>query len=154
MKRKQKDASKIKPLLWFSLVILVLSISFTVITLFEIRSYSRPFETIVIEAEATVEEGRVGFDVTSDGLKFGKIPPGAYAEKNTLITNSKPHAAYARISCEGSICEMLRPSIEEIILMPGESIPVKFTSHAEKNQAPGVYTGKAIIEFYKIMDER
>ncbi|HDP74177.1 MAG TPA: hypothetical protein ENN46_04475 [Candidatus Woesearchaeota archaeon] len=152
--KNSKRITKIRPLLFISLVVLVLSLAFTIRTFIEINSYSKPFESETLEAEVTIAYDRIGFDVSSDGLRFGKVVPNSFAEKNTVITNNNAFPVYIKITCEGAICELMNSSLQEAVLLPRETVSVRFVVEAKEEHEKGEYAGRIRVEYYKVFEPR
>ena len=77
-------------------------------------------------------------------LNFGKIPENLTVRKYISLTNQENVKVLVKVKVFGNISKIITPSVEKIILGPGENFQVEITANTT-NRCPGFYDGEIDI---------
>ncbi|VVB68467.1 Uncharacterised protein [Candidatus Norongarragalina meridionalis] len=89
----------------------------------------------------------MGFNVGTDALWFGRVPPGAAGSRDLTVAN---HFAYPRdveIRAEGNITQWITAAPSSFSLNPNEGQIVDVSVEVPRNATPAEYDGTLIILF-------
>jgi hypothetical protein len=91
-----------------------------------------------------VREGAAGFDVGTDAMHFGALPPGTSGSRRLIITPSAN--VHLVIAFSGNGSEHLFAAPNNIDLATGEQVQVNFTATIPDDTKQGNYAG--IVKMY------
>jgi hypothetical protein len=131
-------------LLAASILILIFSVVIFLIVL-KMNSFSLERREIPISLEVS---DRVGFDVNSSALTFGKITPGGSSTRNLILENNYGFPIKLKIEIEGNVLKFL--SFEKVVFIDSrETKKIIFSAVIPGDEKFGKYSGKVIITIKK-----
>ena len=86
----------------------------------------------------------LGISTETNRLNFGKIPENLTVRKYISLTNQENVKVLVKVKVFGNISKIITPSVEKIILGPGENFQVEITANTT-NRCPGFYDGEIDI---------
>ena len=140
MKRKQKS----RPHLLLAILVCVLLVA----VLWWAWS-ERVIAEQIIPITLTVEQNVVGFNVDTEGLFFGTIPPRGKITRTIVITNNEKIPLRATFFVEGNVSRFVSAKTTSPIVEPHNTTSVNVTATVSPDAAQGNYTGSFIIQFKK-----
>ena len=117
----------------YFIISLVLFISLLLVLYFN-------FDVQTIEFDLVVGQ-HIGFNLDTDKLHFGTIPPGNYADRDISLTSTKK--SKITIIIEG--VDFIQPSINNFLILPGEKKTITLIVSVPGNAKQHVYEGKIKI---------
>ncbi|MDD5416594.1 MAG: hypothetical protein PHU12_01310 [Candidatus Aenigmarchaeota archaeon] len=91
-----------------------------------------------------------GFNVDTDAIYFGTMPPGGSGQRDITIKNIENHSIKVTILTGGNISEWVSTIDNRFILEPNEERNTTLTVKIPKDAEYGNYTGIAKIRLKKI----
>ena len=92
---------------------------------------------------------KIGFNVGSDALYFGKTMPGGSSKRNVNLENNFDFPVLVSIKTYGSITGMVTVSDNDFILRPGEKKGIIY--YVNGGSSPeGNYTGTTRVVFKRV----
>jgi hypothetical protein len=108
-------------------------------------------EIVVHKMHLTIGESP-GFDVTTELIEFGRVPPIGSAKK-TLILNNRETTKLVHITATGKLKNLVQVSENNFIMHPGESKDLGVLAIVPADAKYGEYNGKLRIKFTEVEDE-
>ncbi len=90
-----------------------------------------------------------GFNVATDALWFGKIPPGGTSERIVNLKNFNPESRTATLYFFGDLAEWVDAGEKKILLGPNESKEVRVVARVPEDAPFGYRGGFMLIVFKK-----
>ena len=94
---------------------------------------------------------KVGINVDSDAIYFGKVYPGGGSYRKIKITNNFEIPLQAEIKLEGNITPFVSVSQNNFIIEPGQSEDMTFYAKTKTNSLYGNYTGNATVYYTRVL---
>lgn len=112
--------------------------------------YAIPTQVTKLKADLEIVEAKhIKFNVDTDAIHFGGVPPGGFAEKKITVTAQKRSKAYVYVNSD--LTKWITITPEEFQLMPGESKEITITVYVPKNATKGTYEFEIAIAFFRIL---
>lgn len=92
---------------------------------------------------------RVGFDMRSDSLSYGMLPPEGAGTRDVLVTNDFQHDVSLNIMAESSISGFIEAPESPYIVPAGKNASIPITIRIPSNASFRNYSGKIYFIFYK-----
>jgi len=92
---------------------------------------------------------KVGFDLRTDFLSYGTLPPEGVATRDILVNNSFPYDVSLNIMAEKSISDFIESSGNPYIIPAGTNASIPITIKVPADTQFGNHTGKVYLIFYK-----
>ena len=89
---------------------------------------------------------KIGFNLDSDAMHFGKMPSGGSSERFIVLKNNRNRSVGIRIYGQGEISKYMLVEENEFFLGPGESRKIRFAVMAPNTITTNGVDGKIIIE--------
>jgi hypothetical protein len=89
----------------------------------------------------------VGFNLNTDAIHFGKVPPGQDAIKTVTLTNLKPYPRTADIVATGQLGAWVTTDEPRVTIPEHSNRSINLTLHAPQDSSFGVYTGTLNVEW-------
>ena len=109
--------------------------------------FSRPLEIRYLEVSFIVGD-KMGFDLNSSSLTFGRVLPGSAGVKTTLIENNYNFPVKVKVLISKELSDFVS-SDSNIVILPGETTNLDFNLILPKDIYFGNYSGNLIFEFRK-----
>jgi len=134
----------------YILYLTFVSLAVLILSLYSWSSYYRSIYQIQKFAMDVYIKNELGFDVGSDAIHFGYVPPGGKAMKNVNITVDDVRTLVT-IESEGNISGFMRLSDNDFILEPYETRKVEVSAVIPKStQLNKYYNGTLMVILRKI----
>jgi hypothetical protein len=93
----------------------------------------------------------LGFNVGTEAVWFGKVPPGASADRTITLNNKNGEARLASLYFFGDLAKWVSIDVgaTRIVLAPDESRPIKLTASVPEDAPFGVLDGWVVVVFRK-----
>ena len=92
---------------------------------------------------------RMGFNVDTEALYFGKNYPGGVSRRETVLKNNYGFPVYISAKITGNVSGFVSVSDNNFILMPDETKSLTFYLKTGKETPRGEYMGEAKMCFYR-----
>jgi hypothetical protein len=135
---------KLKELFLIMLCVVVI----TAVSFILFYSYYMVLQVREIKMQLTIGD-HIGFNVDTDALYFGTIPPGGIGNREIHIKNENYTQVKVNIKIFGPARKWIQVTNNNFILKKGESKDITFYSYVPKNIAYGIYNGEIKIIFTK-----
>jgi len=122
-------------------VLLVLVIVFAGMRMTPIKSVKYDMDLHVKGAK------RVGFNVDTDAVHFGIVPPGASGERSVVVETDVE--ARIKIKSSGELAEWVSVSDNDFVLGRDELKKISITASVPTNAKTGKYEGEITISLYR-----
>ena len=123
-------------------IVILLSIGITSIT----YSFYIIKETKELDVILKVDD-KVGLNVDSDAVKFGKVPPGGSGQRTISLKNNHNTPLKVDIRFSGEVRYFVHVSDNYFWLEPQETKEITAVAHVPKDTEFGIYTGKMRVLF-------
>ncbi len=139
---------KKKELFLMLIVVILLTITVTLIA----YSQYKVLDKVTLEADITVipKSEKLGFNVDTDGLRYGNAIQKSVASRNITITNIWEEDALIQIFSYGDIKEWIRPAKNNFLLPAGESTEVSVNLKVPEDAELGYQEGRVSIVFLRV----
>mgnify|MGYP001562819281 CR=1 FL=1 len=133
-----------KKIIILSSILIILVISIAVVYFM----YS-VIDVVYIDFDFKVSDPKhIGFNVDSDALHFGIIPPGGNGHRDLILENEERVRVLIKVI--GS--DYVYPNKNNFILGPNNSTSVEFSASPPLDTLPGNYSGKVRIIFKRVSE--
>lgn len=143
---QNKRISKKKAIALLAVVVLIAVAVSTAIAHYYINKDVQELQKIPMDI--TVQQ-KIAFNLDTDRLHFGGLPPGDSADRGVDIVNKRDFPLKVRFYMSGEIGGWVLPEDNPVLLQPFENKTVKFTATVPKNAGFGNYTGEITVVFKK-----
>lgn len=129
---------------YFVFFLFFLSILCFFFTFMFFLNYNNPLLASTFQTSLEVTQDKIGFDVNSSAVTFGKIALGGTSTRSISGYNPYPYDVRIDYSAEGSIASFIKDDSFKIV-QPYEHFSYSLSVFAETNASIGNYTGNISI---------
>ena len=126
------------------LLVLIFLINTLIIFFIAGRLSLKDVQTLDMDMEV---KNKIGFNVDTDKIHFGGLPPGGMSEREIVISHDFDFPVKVSIKTSGELAEYVTVSDNNFILSPLESKKITFYAIIDEDVPLGNYTGNARFEF-------
>jgi hypothetical protein len=148
-KATEKSMSKknIKHLKLPKLLIMIILIFIIYIGLIYIFYYSLAVYKVVEYDVYLIVGNKIGFDLSTEYIHFGIVPPNGSSTKNVFIYNNEDKKLKLQLKLEGNVSQFVYVKDFSPTIMPHENKTLTFYAIVPGNASYGNYSGKLKIIF-------